>query len=291
MNPPLAYQNGQFVPAGQLSVPIHDAGFVWGATVSDRVRTFNGRLFRLDEHIRRFRKSCASARVPLIETDAQLSAVSERLAEINRGERDLSVVWIATPGPLANFAAAASSELARPALIVYTLPIDPTRSARLLNSGIGLVSVPAGNAVDPRIKHRSRLGWWIANEKTHERDPDAHPLFLDPQTRYVLETPTSNLLAVIDGQVISPPTGSVLEGVSLGVVKELCERLGLRFWRDNLEREDLSDASEILLTNTTDCVAGVSRLDDEVVPFPGPVLSSLLDAWSELVGVDMRRPA
>jgi branched-subunit amino acid aminotransferase/4-amino-4-deoxychorismate lyase len=291
MNPALAYQNGQFVPAGQLSIPIHDAGFVWGATVADRVRTFNGRLFRLEEHIRRFRKSCASARVPLIEADVQLAGVSERLIENNRHNGDLSVVWIATPGPLANFAAVESNEPGRPTLIAYSLPIDPTRSVRLLDSGVALVSIPAGNAIDPRIKHRSRLAWWIAGEKAHDRDREAHPLFLDPQTRYVLETPTSNLLAVIDGQVISPPVGSVLEGVSLGVAKELCERLGVRFWRDNLEREDLSDASEILLTNTMDCAIGVSHLDGEPVAFPGPVLGSLLEAWSELVGVDLRRPA
>ena len=67
MTSPLAYQNGQFVPAAQLSIPVHDAGFVWGATVTDRARTFNGRPFRLEEHLRRFRKSCTSARVPLID--------------------------------------------------------------------------------------------------------------------------------------------------------------------------------------------------------------------------------
>lgn len=290
MNAPLAYQSGQFIPGSQLSISVEDAGFVWGATVTDRLRTFGGRLFRLEEHLQRFRKSCTNARVRLIETGAQLTAISERLVDANRGEGELSVVWLATPGPIAGFAASRLTEGARPTLIAYTLPIDPSRSARLLQLGASLISVPAGSAVDPRIKHRSRLPWWIASEKAHERDPDAQPLFLDSHCGYALETPTSNLLAVIDGQVISPPTGTVLEGVSLGVVKDLCERLGLRFWRDNLEREDLSDASELLLTNTTDCVVGVSRLDDEPFPFPGSVLGSMLDAWSELVGVDLRHP-
>lgn len=288
MTSPLAYQNGQLVPASQLSILVHDAGFVWGATITDRVRTFNGRLFRLEEHLRRFRKSCASARIPLVETDAQLVAVSERLVDANRDDGELSVVWIATPGPLASFAATESVEPTRPTLIAYTLPIDASRAARLQKSGVSLFALPADRAVDPRIKHRSRLAWWITKGKVHERDPDAQPLLLDPHCGYVLETPTSNLLAVMDGQVISPPIGTVLEGVSLGIVKELCGRLGLPFWRDNLEREDLSDASELLVTNTTDCVVGVSRLDGEPVPFPGPVLKSLLDAWSELVGVDLR---
>src|SRR5262245_13986281 len=110
MTLPLAYQNGQFVPAAQLSIPVHDAGFVWGATATDRVRTFNGRLFRLEEHLRRFRKSCVSARIPLVESDLQLTAVSERLVDANRGDWELSVVWLATPGLLASFAATEPAE-------------------------------------------------------------------------------------------------------------------------------------------------------------------------------------
>src|SRR5205823_138463 len=100
MNCEIAYQSGQFIAATQLSLSVHDAGFVWGATVTDRARTFNGKLFRLDEHLRRFRASCELARVPLNHSNEQLATISERLvAEAGGGEQ--SIIWIATPGAAA----------------------------------------------------------------------------------------------------------------------------------------------------------------------------------------------
>ena len=76
---PLVYLNGQFTDTA-LSVPVLDAGFVFGATVTDRVRTFNRRLFRLDDHLARFRESCRLCRVPLPVGDADLRSGATDLA-------------------------------------------------------------------------------------------------------------------------------------------------------------------------------------------------------------------
>jgi branched-subunit amino acid aminotransferase/4-amino-4-deoxychorismate lyase len=55
MTTPLAYLNGDFRPQNEAQLPLHDAGFVWGATVTDLCRTFRHRLFRLADHLDRFR--------------------------------------------------------------------------------------------------------------------------------------------------------------------------------------------------------------------------------------------
>jgi branched-chain amino acid aminotransferase len=281
MKTPIAYYNGRFLPAAEVSIPLDDAGFVWGATVTDRARTFNGKPFRLQEHLRRFRESCILARVPLLESDESLTDTAEQLVRKNRGKGELSVIWIATPG----------SPASHPTLIAYAQPIDPSLALQLQETGVSLISLPKIAAFDPRIKHRSRLAWWISKALVQDSDPAAQPLFLDVLSSHALETPTSNVIAVINHELVSPPAGTVLEGVSLGVVEELCKKLRLRFVRRALHREDLDDASEILLTNTTDCIVGVSRLDGQPVPFPGPMLHRLLDAWSDLVGVNLRGDA
>ncbi len=288
MNQPLAYQNGQFLPASQLSIPVYDAGFVWGATVTDRARTFNGRLFRLDEHLHRFRRSCELARVPLMPSYEELRIASERLVAENLGDGELSIIWIATPGPLPAFAAMEPTKPLVPTLIAYSCPIDLIRFAQRQTNGVSLVSLPKIVAIDPHIKHRSRLAWWIAQQQVRDRDPDAEPLLLDLLRDYVLETPTSNVLAAFEHELVSPLAVDVLDGVSLGVVQELCSRLGISFRRRNIGYEEFSQASEILLTNTTDCVVGVSKLDGLSIPFPGRIRTRLMDAWSELVGVDLR---
>jgi branched-subunit amino acid aminotransferase/4-amino-4-deoxychorismate lyase len=279
MSEPVGYLNGRFVPAAEIALPLSDAGVVWGAVVTDRLRTFGGRLFRLDDHLRRFRQSCELARVPQPRPDADLAATSERVVAENFAGHDLSVVWLATPG-----------HGPEPTLIAYTQPIDAGRILRLHRHGARLVTRPAAPASDPRIKHRSRLPWWVAARQVVGVDPEAEPLFLDPATGHVLETPTANLVAVLEGVLTSPPAGTILDGVSLGVVRELCQMNAIPFAERPLTVADVHGASEVLLTNTTYCVAGVSRLDDRPVPVPGPILNRLLDAWTDLVGAEVRAP-
>lgn len=279
MTAPIGYVNGRFVPVAEIAIPLDDAGFVWGATVTDRLRTFNGRLFRLPEHLSRFQQSCDLTRVPHSRPDSELAAASERLVADNWSGQDMAIVWLATPGRDA------------PTLIAYTQPLDWHRIARVRYSGAHLVPTPFATGIDPRVKHRSRLVWWIATQQVHEQYPDADPLLVDPGSGHVLETPTANLIAVLDGVVTSPPTATVLPGVSLGVVRELCQGLAIPFAERALTVADLHRASETLLTNTSYCVAGVSRIDGRPVPFPGPILQRLLDAWTELVGTNVRPSA
>ena len=92
------------------------------------MRTFNGKLFRLDEHLHRFRRSCEIARIPLMHSNEQLAAVSERLIRENGTNGDVSVVWIATPGALRQFAADGLDDDSGPTLIAYSLPIDSSRA-------------------------------------------------------------------------------------------------------------------------------------------------------------------
>src|SRR5436309_16069839 len=104
MSQPLAYLGRRFLPQTEASLPLHDAGFVWGATVTDLCRTFRHRLYRLADHLRRFRESCRLARVPLLLGDDELVNISNRLVAHNAAligeEADLALVLFATPGPI-----------------------------------------------------------------------------------------------------------------------------------------------------------------------------------------------
>jgi branched-subunit amino acid aminotransferase/4-amino-4-deoxychorismate lyase len=284
MASPLAYYNGRFVPVQAVSVSLDDVGFVWGATVTDRLRTFDGHLFAVDAHLRRFRQGCELARVPQPVPSAQLGRISERLVRENRQAGELSAVWIATPGPVSG-----AGVNPAPTLVVYTTPLDLRAFARQSREGVRLVPTSAALGVDPRVKHRSRLPWWIARQDVHARDPVAEPLFVEPGSGAVLETPTANVLAVVDGAVVSPPRDRILGGVSLGVVEDLCRQVGLPFAERAITLNDLWRAAEVFLANTTYCLAGVSHLAERKMPFPGRTVHRLLEAWSQWVGVYIRR--
>src|SRR5262245_43546199 len=80
---PLAWLNEAWLPAAQLSVPVHDAGFVMGATVTDLCRTFRHRLYRWPDHLARFRRSCKLAFIDVPHADTEITSLAGELVGHN----------------------------------------------------------------------------------------------------------------------------------------------------------------------------------------------------------------
>jgi branched-chain amino acid aminotransferase len=296
---PLAYLNGSFLPQDQAHLSLHDAGFVLGATVTDLCRTFRHRPYRLADHLDRFRRSCEKALVPQPVPDDELARIADRLVGHNvrliGPGQDLAVVFFATPGPVGYYLGQPGGPgEGPPTLGAHTFPLPFARYAPLFEHGARLVvpavrHVPAAS-IDPRIKQRSRLHWWLADRQARAAEAGASALLLDPEG-HVTETASANFLAVLGGVVVSPPHTSVLGGVSLQVVRELCAELGIPFAERPLTVGDCLSASEAMLTSTPYCVAGVRSINGTPLPWPGPVFERLLGAWSRRVGLDVRAQA
>jgi branched-chain amino acid aminotransferase len=284
MSEPLAYLHGRFLPGSEARLPIDDRGFLLAATVTDRCRTFRQRLYRLEDHLVRFRQSCTLAQVPLELGDDEIRAIAQELLVHNvpllNPAQELSLVLFATPGPGDG----------QPTLGMHTFPLPFARYRSLFTVGARLVvpsvlHIPPA-CIDRRIKHRSRLHWWLAARQAQACEPGAQPLLLDHRG-HVTETDTSNFCVVSNGQVVSPPAESILGGISLLVMKELCQDLGIPFQERDLTLDECLAASEALVTSTPYCLAGVSRLEGQEIPWPGAILGKVLRAWSEQVGVDI----
>src|SRR3954466_6277835 len=128
MPEPLAYLNGKFVPQSQVRLSYADAGFVFGATATDLCRPFGHRLFRLADHLIRFRQSCLYAHIPQPLPDKELSLLAEQLvlgnATFLQREQDLALVFFATPGIIGYYAGLpGGTDGARPTLGMHTFPL------------------------------------------------------------------------------------------------------------------------------------------------------------------------
>ncbi len=174
MSQPLAYLNGRFLPQGDARLPLNDAGFVTGATVTDLCRTFRFRLFRWPDHLRRFRHSCAAAHVPQPLSDDELTVIAERLVAHNQTlvhpDADLAVVVFATPGVVGYYLGEPGGlGDAPPTLGMHTFPLPFIRYRRLFEEGATLAIPDVRNVptfcVDRRVKQRSRLHWWLAERR------------------------------------------------------------------------------------------------------------------------------
>jgi branched-chain amino acid aminotransferase len=297
---PLVYIRGKLTPASQASVSIYDFGIVLGATLTDLARTFNQRSYRLEDHIRRFYDSCKYARITPPISAEETTEITEQLvrhnAEVAGPDAELAIVYFITPGENFVYAgsAAAGGKKLTPTYCIHTFPMPFHLFRRFFETGLHLVTPSTRHVppvcVDPKIKNRSRLHWWLAEQEAHLVDEGAMPLLLDLQGN-LTETSGSNFLLVRDGTVYSPVPRNILLGISRKVVIELCAKLRIPFVERDLQVHDAMTADEAFVTTTPYCMAPVTKFNGSPVgdgSVGGPVYKRLLDAWSNEVGVDIR---
>ncbi len=299
MDEPQAYLNGRFVPAAAASLGVTDAGFVLGATVAEQVRTFAGKLFRLEDHLARLSESLRTVGVePDVDT-VELAGLAEELAGRNhrlleKGD-DLGLSIVVTPGPYPTFSPAGESS--RPTVCMHTYPLPFRLWAEKYRSGQPLLTSDVRQVSPecwpPGLKCRSRMHYYLADRRVARIEPDARALLLD-RDGLVTEASTANILVFKSPQgLLSPPYERILRGISLKVMIELADRLGIRTTQGNLTPRDVATADEALLTGTSSSLLPVTRLDGHPIADgkPGKLFARLLRAWSELAGVDIAAQA
>ena len=133
------------------------------------------------------------------------------------------------------------------------------------------------------------MHYYLADREASATSATARALLLD-QDGFVCEASTANILSYKQGIGLSSPKPSkMLPGISLQVVAELAEQLGITFQYRDMSPSEFSNSDEILLCSTTPCIWPCLRLNDNPVGdgVPGPVFFKLVDAWSKLVGVNL----
>ena len=285
-HPPLAYRNGEWIAADRLTVDPHDLGFVLGATVAERLRTFQGRLFRLADHWKRLARSLEIVGgADWVDLEG-LALAAERLVAYHDQSRrpgdDFGLVVFVTPGPPGGEPNGCMS--------VERLPF--AQWAELYDTGQALVTVShrqvPGNCWPVELKCRSRMHYYLADQEAREQDSAARALVLD-QRGFVAEATTANLLVAMPNEgLVTPRREHILPGVSLQFVQQLAAECSIPFIERDLHPEELAQAEEMLLCSTSPCLIPVSQVDKRRMPHcPGPLFRQLIDAWSSRVGVDI----
>ncbi|NOX54440.1 MAG: branched-chain amino acid aminotransferase [Planctomycetes bacterium] len=297
MTEPIAYLSGQWVPISQARVSVFDLGLVQGASVTEMVRTFGHRPFRLEDHLARLQRSLNAVGFEPVPSTDEFQAIVERVLAHNGkllpASHDLGIVLFVTAGLNRTYVGAAGAERAKaPTVCVHTFPLPFELWATKLDHGQHLITpatrhIPP-DSLDPRIKYRSRLHWYLADRETRGLDPEASALLLD-RDGFITETSSGNFFIVRDNELLTPTERTTLPGVSQKVVAELAVHLGLGYRAVDLRVYDVLNADEAFTSSTPYCLLPVTRLNGSPIGDgrPGPVFGRLLDAWSDLVGLNV----
>ena len=283
--------NGEYVPRSEAKIGMMDRGFRLGDVVFDTSRTFNGRIFRLRDHIDRLYRSLKYVRIDPGMTTDEMAALTEQVVERNESARrpgdDYMITQIVTRGELRPASGGADSTVA-----IWIDPIDFRRYSPLFREGAHVV-IPKTRAyssmqVDPKIKHYNRLNFVLAELEVTDVDPEAFPLLLDTDGN-VSESSGANFCIVSDGVLITPGDDATLQGVSRATLLELAGQLEIPTSVEPIQPYDVYNSDEAMLCTTPYCLLPVGRADHRQIgeEVPGPVTRRLLAAWSEMVGLDI----
>jgi branched-chain amino acid aminotransferase len=288
------YLNGQYVPESEARVSVLDRGFRWGDAVYDATRTFDGRLFKLEEHVERFFRSLRYARLDPRLDRAEIAAISEEVVRRNEpvrraGDDDYLLTMQVSRGLVSGIY---SPQGTVPTVTVYCLPLALATHARYYRDGAHVIVTATRRtppeAVSPRAKVSNKMNHFQAEFEAKAVDPDAFALMLDTEGN-IAESSGSDFLFVSNGVLRVPQRRTHLTGVSLLTAVELAEKQGLDVDEGAFTMFDLYQAEEAMLTASTYCLLPVVKVNG--LPLgdgrPGPVVAGLLRAWSDLVGVDV----
>jgi branched-chain amino acid aminotransferase len=293
----LVYLNGQTVPAAQAHLAIFDAGIVLGATVTEMTRTFRHRLWRAGDHLDRLCRSLRYTRIDIGLSKDELGRIAEDLVAHNARLIDdageLGLVHFVTAGELAMYAGGAGrAARTTPTVCVHTFPLPFELWAKKMQQGAHVVTpsirhVPPA-CYDPKIKYRSRMHFYLADQEARRVDPEASALLLDLHGN-LTETSAANLLIVEKGTIVSPTTVNTLPGISRAMIIELAAQLGIPFVERDLQIYSVMNADEAMLSSTPYCLMPLTRINGAAIGDgkPGPMFRRLLAAWSAAVGVDV----
>jgi branched-chain amino acid aminotransferase len=294
-NQRIAYYNGQFIPEGDVRVPFRDRSFLYGDAGFDLTRTFQGRPFKVKEHMDRLYRSLEYLGIdPKLSPD-EMTEITEEVLRRNLHLRDEDDdFWLGQRISRGLHAVGDEGwDQDGPTVIVECRPLPLRQRAAYFLDGIPVIvssvrRVPP-DSLSPRAKSHNYLNMIMANLEVEAQNPRAWALLLDSNGN-LAEGMGSNIFLVRAGTLVTPPERIVLPGISRQTVMDLASDLGIVCQERDIDLFDAYNADECFLTSTSLCLCPVSTINGRGIGsrvVPGPVTARLTEAYSELVGCDI----
>src|SRR3954470_5237490 len=278
------YISGKFFPQDDAKISVFDHGLLYGDGVFEGLRSYSGKVFRLDEHVRRLYESAKAIWLEIpMSPDGMSDAVNESV-RVNKID-DGYIRLVVTRG--AGTLGLDPNRCSNPQVIIIADAIA-LYPKELYEKGLEIVTVSVQRthpaAMNPRIKSLNYLNNILAKIEGL-RAGCVEALMLNHKGE-VAECTGDNVFVVKKGVLRTPPTDAgILEGVTRNVVMELAETAGIPLRVEALTRHDVFAADEFFLTGTAAEIIPVVKCDGRPIGTgkPGPVTRELRARFQELV--------
>lgn len=289
--------DGVITPTERACIPVMDRGFLYGDSVYEVFRTYDGVPFMMEEHFERLENSARLIRMHISQTREELVAEICRTVEASGASigHDVYVRYQITRGEGPVDLYPRPDLHSRYVIIVKELPPwNPRFYSEGMRMAIPSVRRNPTNALDPNIKGGNYLNNILAI--TEARALGADDCVILSREGYVTEAANSNVWFVIDGRVVTAASG-VLRGLTKRAVHQACAAQGVDTEERDIPGAELARATECFVTSATREVMPVRSLrleDGSVVEFPeggGEITRRVRGIFSDFIADYVRRHA
>jgi branched-chain amino acid aminotransferase len=272
--------DGRLCPPGEQVVSVFDRGFLYGDSVFETLRTYDGVPFELDEHLARLERSAALVFIELpVSREILREEIGTALKAADNAESYVRVVLTRGQGALGLDPALAE----RPRRVIIVQPLVPP-PAEQYTLGIEAISYRTDRVLDATSAQGAKVGNYLVSVlalRQAKQRGASEALIVDGRGR-ILEGGSSNVFIVNEHGLLTPPLDAgILPGITRARVLELAAELGLVVKLGEVPLDTARRAREIFITSSIRELLSVVRLDGAPVGAgsPGPVFQRLLAAF------------
>ena len=277
------YLDGEIVPESQAKISVFDHGLLYGDGIFEGIRFYNGRVFRLEQHIRRLYDSAKAILLNVALTpDEMTRAVCETVKANGLRDGYIRLVITRGVGPMG----LSPYKCPKPSvfIIAATISLYPEEAYR---NGLTMATVatrrPSHDILSPQVKSLNYLNNVMAKVEAIQAGAEEGLMLND--VGLVAECTGDNLFIVRDGVISTPPlTAGALDGITRGVVFDIAAELKIPIRERDLSRHDIYTADECFLTGSAAEVIAAVKLDQRLIGTgkPGEITNRVIARFREL---------
>jgi len=251
--------NGRLLHRDQAGVSPFDSAVQGGDAVWEGLRLYQGRIFRLHEHLARLRSSARALAFAQIPIDEQIIHEIRRTLTANEMTDGVHIRLTLTRGVKITSGMDPRLNQAGPTLIVLAEHKPPVYDKTGLSLITSSVRRPPPDCLDPKIHHNNLLPSILAKIEANVAGAD-DAIMLDPRG-FVAETNATHLFLVTRGTVLTPRVVACPEGITRSVVLEICRQQAIACAEQDLSLTEVYRAEEVFCTGTMGELAPVVAVD------------------------------
>jgi branched-chain amino acid aminotransferase len=277
----IAYFNGELQPWSRTKISVLDYGFLFGYSLFETMRAYDGAVFSLDRHLDRLAKSAALLGLP-VERNSWAKAVGSVIEANKLKEARVRLVLSAGPGSLTPDL----QSCRQPTLLALAIPYTPpapeiySRGYRVIISSVHRNS----QSPLPGLKSSNFLESLLARQEARKAGADDALLLNDKG--FLAEASSSNVFTVKRGKLLTPGLGSgILPGITRSLILEMAATLKIVAQESDISPGELMAADEAFISNSMIEIMPVSEVNGKKIGAgqAGPITLKLRQAYRSSV--------